>query len=288
MENNQLIIVKQLPQIEENLKSVAVDIEKRVETAKKLVCTEENVKEIKQVRTSLNKEFKELEEQRKQVKEQVLAPYMKFEEVYKQYISDKYKSADLELKSKVDTVENELKANKEKEVRDYFEEYKIFKNIDFIKFEQVEIKIGLSDSLISLKKQAQQFIDKVFDDLNLINTQDHKAEILVEYKQTLNVSQAITTVANRFKAIEEEKARQEELKKKQLEEAQKVADANIEAQVKATQEAISNFNIMETNNPIEAPKVEQEVLTLNFKVKATKTKLRELKEFLINGGYEYE
>lgn len=57
----------------------------------------------------------------------------------------------------------------------------------------------------SLKEQAKAFIDKIVDDLNLIKTQEHKAEILVEYKQTLNVAQAITIVINRFKAIEEEK-----------------------------------------------------------------------------------
>ena len=66
----------------------------------------------------------------------------------------------------------------------------------------------------SLKEQAKQFIDKIVDDLKLIETQEHKAEILVEYKQTLNVAQAITTVTNRFKAIEEEKKKIEQEKDK--------------------------------------------------------------------------
>ena len=66
--------------------------------------------------------------------------------------------------------------------------------------------------------EEQEFIDKIADDLNLIDTQEHKAEILVEYKQSLNVSNAITTVNNRFKAIEEEKAKQEkELQQKTTE-----------------------------------------------------------------------
>ena len=69
----------------------------------------------------------------------------------------------------------------------------------------------------SLKEQAKAFVDKIADDLNLIETQEHKAEILVEYKQTLNVSQAITTVTNRFKDIEEEKKKQEETKDKNYE-----------------------------------------------------------------------
>lgn len=213
-----LIIIKQLPQIEEHLKELSIEVDKKVENAKSLVCTEENVKTIKQVRADLNKEFKEVEKQRKAVKEQVLAPYMQFEEVYKQYISDKYRSADNDLKQKVDSVESELKAKKEQEVKDYFEEYKTANNIDFITYEQTKINATLSASMKSLKEQAKYFIDKVADDLKLIETQEHKAEILVEYKQTLNVSNAITTVTNRFKAIEEEKRIQEKLREKELKE----------------------------------------------------------------------
>ena len=200
-----LIVIKQLPQIEENLKELSIEIDKKVDNAKGLICTEENVKTIKQVRADLNKEFKEVEQQRKEVKEKVLAPYMKFEEIYKQYISDKYKSADNDLKQKIDIVENELKVQKEQEVKDYFEKYKTENNIDFVEYGQASINVTLSASMKSLKEQAKAFIDKVRDDLNLIETQEHKAEILVEYKQTLNVSNAITTVSNRFKAIEEEK-----------------------------------------------------------------------------------
>lgn len=293
MANQDLIVVKQLPEIEEHLKTLSEEIDKKVETAKSLVCTEETVKTVKQVRADLNKEFKELEEQRKFVKEQVLAPYMQFEEVYKQYVSDKYKSADTELKSKVDNIENELKAQKEQEVREYFEEYRKYKNIDFIKFEQANIKVGLSDSKTSLHKQAQAFIDKTYEDLNLINTQEHKAEMLVEYKQSLNVSQAITTVTNRFKAIEEEKRKQEELKQRQLEEAQRIANENIKEQVEVTKQALDNLTQKEEINqvvlqaPIEEQK-QEEVLTLRFTVKGTRTKLKALKEFLENGGYDYE
>ena len=108
--NQELIVVKQLPIIQEQLKQLSEEIDEKVANAKSLVCTEETVKEVKQVRADLNKEFKDLENQRKLVKEQVLEPYMQFEEVYKQYVSDKYKEADIELKNKVESVENELKS----------------------------------------------------------------------------------------------------------------------------------------------------------------------------------
>lgn len=286
-----LIVVKQLPQIEEHLKEISIDIDKKVENAKSLICTEENVKTIKQVRADLNKEFKEVEQQRKMVKEQILAPYMQFEEIYKTYISDKYKGADSDLKTKIDTTENELRARKEQETRDYFEEYKQSLSIDFIKFEDAKIKVGLADSKTSLKKQAKDFIDRVNTDLATIMLQEHKEEILVEYKQNGYVlSTAISTVINRMKAVEETKKKQEELKQEQLEEAQRIADENIKAQTEATKQALDNFRVTE-QEVLQAPTIEEkqeEVLTLKFTVRGTRTKLRALKEFLMNGGYEYE
>ena len=53
--------------------------------------------------------MKEFEERRKEVKEKVLAPYLQFEEVYKVCISDKYKSADKDLKEKIGSIEAEQK-----------------------------------------------------------------------------------------------------------------------------------------------------------------------------------
>lgn len=281
--NKDLIIVKQLPRIEEHLKELSTEIDKKVENAKSLVCTEESVKAIKQIRANLNKEFKDLETQRKNVKEQILAPYMQFEEVYKTYISEKYESADVDLKTKIDNTERELKAQKEQEIRDYFEEYKTANDIDFVNFEQANINVTLTASKKSLKEQAKKFIDEIVDDLKLVETQDCKEEILVEYKQTLNISRAIQDVANRHKLLEEEKRKQEELKNKQLEEAQRQAEISIKEQEIATKEALNNF-------VIEAPKVEEqeEVLTLKFTVKGTRTKLKELKKFLEDGGYDYE
>lgn len=287
----ELITIKQLPQIEEHLKELSIEIDKKVKNAKSLVCTEENVKAIKQIRADLNKEFKEVEQQRKTVKEKILESYMQFEGVYKTYISDKYKEADSELKNKVDTTEDELRARKEQEIRDYFEEYKQSLLIDFIKFEDAKIKVGLSDSKTSLKKQVKDFIDRVNTDLATIMLQEHKEEILVEYKQNGYVlSTAISTVVNRIKAVEETKRKQEELKQKQLEEAQRIADENIKIQTEATKQALDNFRVTE-QEVLQAPTVEEkqeEILTLKFTVKGTRTKLKALKEFLVNGGYEYE
>lgn len=266
-----LIEVKQLPVIEEQLRSVSTVIDERVKNATSLVCTEESVKTIKEIRADLNKDYKEFETQRKTVKEQVMKPYNDFENIYKEYISDKFKNADKELKEKIDNVENELKAKKEQEVKEYFEEYKITNNIDFVTYEQARINVTLSASMKSLKEQVKMFIDRIVDDFNLIETQEHKAEILVEYKQTLNVSSAITIVANRFKAIEEEKKKQEE----------KIVTIESNENHEITKESYEQLETVFN-------KTEEKTYTITFTVTDNAVRLKQLKNFLLREGYQYE
>ena len=51
-----LIIVKQLPQIEEHLKELSIDVDKKVEYAKSLICTDENIKTIKLLKKHFKKQ----------------------------------------------------------------------------------------------------------------------------------------------------------------------------------------------------------------------------------------
>ena len=48
----------------------------------------------------------------KNIKSKILKPYEDFENIYKTNISDKYKNADIELKTKIDNIENNLKKEK--------------------------------------------------------------------------------------------------------------------------------------------------------------------------------
>lgn len=295
---NELIIIKQLPIIEETLKNLSEEIDLKVKNANELVVNDETVKQVKKVRTELGEDFKILEQKRKDVKTQVLAPYEAFETIYKQYVSDKFKTADLSLKTKIDKVESDLKDKKLNETVAYYDEYASSLNLDWITtkeyFEKLNIKVGLSDNLTNLKKQAKTFIDKIVSELELIETQEHKTEILVEYKQNLNVSSAIMNVTNRFKAIEQEKARQEELEKIKQEELQKETQKKIEELSKPSDEKM----YIHVPRPVFAPIVEEpkqektkqaeEQLTVNFKVTSTIENLKKLKEFLNNGGYKYE
>lgn len=276
--DKEIIAVKQLPIIVEQLHEVKAEVTAKVEQALSLVCTEDTVKDVKKVRSDLNKELKDYEERRKAVKTAIMKPYNDFEEIYKDCISDTYKKADTELKGKIDSVENELKKKKRIEVLCYFAELCEANSLDFITFENANINVTLSASMKSLKEQAKAFVDKIVDDLNLIDTQEHKDEILHEYKQSLNVSNAITTVANRYKAIEEAKAREEERK------AREQAETEAVAKVESVVEAVAPPTV----EPIAPPVEEEKTYTLKFTVRGTMPQLKALKEFLNNGGYDYE
>lgn len=277
--DTQIIEIKQLPIIEQQLQLVKTSVIEKTEAALKLVCTEDTLQEVKKAKSALTKEFKEWETKRKSVKNAVMTPYEQFEKVYKECVTDIYKNADNELKAKVGSIENALREEKVAEIKAYFDEYVASRGIEeiygkFLAFEYTGIKVTLSASKKSLKEQAANFVDRVCDDLNLIETQEHKDEILYEYKKSLNVSGSITAVANRYKAIEAEKAREAERK------------ARAEA-VKATENKVDEV-IKPAKVIIEPPKVEEPVLTVKFTVKGTKAKLQELKAYLERNGFDYE
>jgi len=298
MEQDELIIVEQLPIITERLAAVSEEIERRIAEALALDCNEETVKYIKSVRAGLNKEKDAFEEKRRQVKTAVMAPYERFEAVYKENVLDKYKAADAQLKTEIDNVESEVKNRKYVEVKSYFDELCISQNIDFVTLESFNLNVTLTASVKSLKEQLYGHISRVVVDLALIETQEHKEEILVEYRKTLNVSLAIKTVTDRHKAIEEQKARQAEI------EARRNAQAEAVKKVDAAIPQPAAMPAQQTTPPLAPPVAvpvtqrptentvaspdNDPVMTTTFKVTAPISKLKSLKNFLIEGGYQYE
>ena len=274
--------IKSVGEIESNMKEVKGYVEELNNYYKSVTFTEETLKEAKEEKAKVNKFKTEVADYRKKITAEYNKPIKVFEDTAKEtekLLSETYNT----INQQVAGFEEEQKRQKEQEIREYFEEYKTVNDIDFVNYEQAQINVTLTASVKSLKEQAKAFIDRIMDDLKLIETQECKEEILVEYKQNLNVSKSIQEVANRHKLLEEEKKKQEELKNKQLEEAKRQADISIKEQELATKNALDNF-------VIEAPKVveQEEILTLSFKVRGTRNKLKELKRFLIEGGYDYE
>lgn len=289
--DGQIITIKQLPIIEEKLQLIKAEIDAKTQHVLALDCNDATVKAIKSLRADLNKDFSELEEKRKEVKRAVMSPYERFEEVYTECVTNIYKQTDAILKGRIAIVENAIKANKEKEVRAYYDEYAESLSIDFVPYERSGITVTLSASVKKLKEQATAYLDRIADELKLIGTQpqDLQPEILVEYKKTINVAYSIQTVIERKRAIEEEaeRARQQAEQQAIYEAAEARVDEAIEDYGEEQQEAVAPPTVAESQEqPVKLYRAAFAVYGSFEGVKLVKNFLAN--DFLKNGGKKYE
>lgn len=264
-ELNNLIVVEQLPKIKQTLQVISDSIDEKINYAMSLECTEESVKEVKNVRAELNKIKTALEDKRKQVKSAVLQPYEEFEDIYNKLVKNKLLVADASLKQEIDDIENEQKKQKENNLRAFVEEHCKANNIH-IDFEKIGLNITLSASEKSLKEQAKAFIEKVANDLKLIEMEEYSSEILYEYGKCMDYVLAKTTVLGRHKELEEIQKQQDS--KNQVEQQEQ--------------------EIVEKVEEVIAPIEVEEAETYQFEVKATKEQIKKLIEFMKELGVEYK
>lgn len=266
---NELIVVEQLPIIKYKLEQLSKEIKEKVDRANSLVVNDDTVKEVKQVRANLNKEFNELEEQRKKVKSAIMAKYDEFNEIYVENVSNLYKDADVQLKEKIDNVENQLKQEKIEELELFARQHFEFNNIDdIVNFDDIGLNITLSASMKSLKDQVLAFVEKVVNDLKLIELEEYKDEIMVEYKNTKDFTNSKLTVINRHKQLDELKKRQEEIQ------LQINEDAEI---VEKVEEITTPKEIIE----------DEEIISVSFTITDTKEKIIKVREFMKEEGINY-
>ena len=280
---NDIIKIEQLPVIKENLMSVKSSVIERTSTVMSLAVTEENRKEIKKVRADLNKEINEYNKQLKEVKKAVIQPYEELAEIYRECVSEPYKKADEQLKKGIEEIECRLKAEKEEEIKRYFEEYAESLRVDFIPFEKLRLNVTLSASVKSLKEQVAAFLDKVSEEMDSLLSMDNKEELFAEYKNNgYNLANAIMTVDNRHKRIESERARLNAVmeQKKQEEEA-----------VKKVVEAVASAPAKEPVNKVYNMTFNVKYEGYSMKLSATsnsKVPFKKLKDLLDEGGFIYE
>lgn len=289
----QVITLKQLPIIEEHLHLVKADVETRTKNAMQLVCTEETRSDVKKIRAELGKEFAAMEEQRKRVKEAIMEPYNQFEAVYKDCISDPYKKADAELKRRVDEVETGLKADKVKAVQSYFDELCKANNLPWLRFEQMNLKIGLSTSVNGTKTALTSTVLKIAEEVQELSRHDDAAELLVEYKKSLNVALALSTVRARHEQIELQK--QQEAERRAALEQQQAAEEKVQQAIEEAQQGaappVEEVSAPEEEQPASVQEPEETqpaVYEVKFAVRGTIVQLKKLKQFIMQEGMSYD
>lgn len=279
---DKLVKVKQLPVIAQELATVKGEIDARVEYVKTLKVNDKNFKFVKSELADIRKLFNALESKRKSVKKQILQPYEEFEPLYNELAKTPLKEAISYLDEQVKAQTKVLIDEKTDKAKEYYNGVCENLGIDFVKFEQIGLNITLSVSHKKLCEQISAFFEKVTEELKLIDVQEHKAEILVEYKKTLNVAQSITKVSERFKAIAEEQARIEAEKaerEKARENAKRNEDirfnANVPDVVETPPEEMEQPPIQQ-NNVVEepAPTAVPSLIKVPFSVYGTREQLQ--------------
>lgn len=264
--------------IEDNIKKVKEYAIKVKEYYTGVVFTAETKEDAEKEKADINKFKKQVEDFRKQIVAKYNEPIKLFEDTAKEtekLLKETYDLINVQVKAFDD---EQLEKVREK-VESYFNEYAQSKGIDFVNFSQMNISVtkGLLTSTGNLTKKIQdqmnEFIDRCTKDVDLINTLEHKEEILIEYKKTLKSAESIALVMDRYKQLEDMKKEKESAK----------------------EQVINDEEMLKKIDSLSAPKVEkktnenqEEILELKFKVRHTRTKLIALKEFLDNGGYDYE
>nr|DAO66835.1 MAG TPA: Protein of unknown function (DUF1351) [Caudoviricetes sp.] len=301
--NEELITLKQAPIIiYERIKAVGQQIEAKITELNldNQLVTDETLKSAKKTRATLRKELDDFETQRKYIKEQVNAPYEAFEKAYKEHIKVHYDKADSTLKSKIDEVQNRLITDKSARIKDYFTELCQQQGIDFLIFERLPLNITLSDSDKKFKNEVANFVSEVSKSIQLIESlsdpDEFKAEILTDYKQTLDVTRAIQGAQYRRQQREAELARIE---------AQRVAaeQARLAAEARARETAplqapAQVINEAQPAVPVQPEPVQEatqavqdydnEIVQSTFTVIGTRAQLRALRTFLDNNNIQYQ
>ena len=262
---NEIVRIETMPKVFSQLEQIGAFIDEQIKDIDILECTEENKQEVKKRRTEINNILKELDDRRKFIKNKILEPYEMFNEKYEQECKGKLVSASEVLKIKIDTIEEQQKKDKYNELFDFAMEYFVANDLqDIVKFEDIGLNITLSASMKSLKEETIAFCEKIKQDIELIKMEEYRDEILYEYKRNHNFAQCKMSVLDRHKAIDNINNKQIVIEKQ-------------EEQEQKMQEKIE-----------EIINVPEEIEEWAFNIKATRTQVKKLKEWLDEEGIEYK
>ena len=267
---NEIVKIEQMPKVFSQLEKIGELIDKKTNDLDELKCTDENKQVVKNRRTEINKTLEVLEERRIEIKNKLLEPYKTFEEKYNNECKIKLQKASDLLKNKIDDIETKQKQEKENELRDFFKQHCIDKKLDsWLSYEMIAPNVTLSASMKSLKEQILNSLNQIEKDIQLIELEEYRDEILLKYQDILDFAYCKMCVIDEHKRLEEIQ-KQQEMKQEQEKQEEKV--------VEKVDEVIAPVEVIE----------DDELITVSFKVTGTKEQIKKIKELIIEMGIDYE
>lgn len=263
--------------IESKLKTVVDELNKVNSLA---IHDEESNKKAKDLISASRKEFKVYDDERIEFKKEIMKPYDEVDKIFKKYNELHKKAIDKLSKDSKDFEENK-RLEKEKEIITYFD--LVNTNASFIKFEDLKLNIINSNSLISYKRQIDEFMEKINIDLQVINTYETsiRALILVEYEKHLDLGQAQLTVRKNIQ-------RAEELKKQKVwKDPEKVVIDQV-ANKESIKEQIEEVEYYQVPKPnLVFPDDTGEIKKYRLQVELTEQQLNDLEVVLKQNNIKY-
>lgn len=246
-----------------------------------LVYSDDQIKEAKKDRAELNKFKKALDDKRKDVKSQVMNPYIAFETQIKELIGIVNKAVD-NIDSQVKGYEEGLKQQKEEVCRKLYEKY-IGDLNRIIPYEKVFNPKWLNKTYPekAIIEDIQSLYKKVDQDLKVINTDSSKYvfEMKEEYLKEYDMAAAMS-LKQRLEETERKKAafEEQELKRK-AEEAKRIREEAELIQAAGNSNPAPVLLIDENGNPVvQEEEKPEKVIMVTFRVTAKESQFQALNE----------
>ncbi len=273
--------------IDWNFEELKQEITTKANDYKSLVYTDDNIKEAKADRASLNKFIKALEDKRKEVKKMMLEPYSQFEIQVKELV-EIISDANLNIDSQVKAYEQKKRDEKLEKVKKIYED--TFGNSelrDIVTWEKVfkVSYLNTSTTQKSIINEMEDLRDRVAHDLEIINADigEYQFEMKETYLKSFNMTEALAV-----KQRHEEVAR----RKAEYEAKRKVAEEERIAKEKAEAEKIASAGVKQKIKPkvqtqIEPKEQSVKKITIAFKVTGTVEQINGLKKYLVDNKITY-
>lgn len=267
-----------------NYEELKAELTEKVAFYETLVYTDDQVKDAKADRATLNKLKKTLNDERIRREKEYMQPFNEFKAHVNEIIGiiDKHTAV---IDKRVKEFEDQKKANKQKDIEELFASigFQSFVTLDKI---QDPKWLNASVSMKSIEEQMRARMYQIGDDVfTLSQLPEFGFEATEVYKQTLDINKAIKE-AQRMAEIAKAKA-EAEAKKKAAEESRKAEEERKAKEIKEEQ-TVPHEQAVTPQEPVQSADSTQERMVVRFEVLLTTEDAYALKEFFKSRSIEFK
>ena len=267
-----------------NYEELKAELTEKVAFYETLVYTDDQVKDAKADRATLNKLKKTLNDERIRREKEYMQPFNEFKAHVNEIIGIIDKPIAV-IDKRVKEFEDQKKANKQKDIEELFASigFQSFVTLDKI---QDPKWLNASVSMKSIEEQMRARMYQIGDDVfTLSQLPEFGFEATEVYKQTLDINKAIKE-AQRMAEIAKAKA-EAEAKKKAAEESRKAEEERKAKEIKEEQ-TVPHEQAVTPQEPVQSADSTQERMVVRFEVLLTTEDAYALKEFFKSRIIEFK